>query len=150
MVEFNLVGEHSGRPWHGQTVSSPLATSLRWTAALAAMVLCLLVFFRDGLLTGLTLLYGDSYDGGIELAILGHWYRVFVHGEAWDVTGYFHPYPATLGYNDTYLIPGIPFVLARIGGADPFVAAFASHVAMKALGFAGMYVLLRRGLLVRT
>ena len=150
MVEFNLVGERSGRPWHGQTAPLPLAPSLRRTAALAAMVLCLLVFFRDALLTGLTLLYGDSYDGGIEVAILDHWYRVFVHGAAWGVTGYFHPHPATLGYNDTYLIPGIPFVLARIGGADPFVAAFASHVAMKALGFAGMYVLLRRGLLVRT
>ena len=126
---------------------------IRWArggVALAVLLLCLVVFFRDALATGLTRLYGDGYDGGIEVAILDHWYRVFVHGAPWDVTGYFHPYPATLGYNDTYLIPGIPFVMARIAGADPFVAAFASHVAMKALGFAGMYVLLRRGLFVRT
>jgi hypothetical protein len=113
------------------------------------MLLCLAVFFRDALASRLTLLYGDSYDGMIEVAILNHWYRVIVEGAAWDVMGYFHPYPATLGYNDTYVVPGIPFTLARIAGADPFLSAFASHVAMKALGFAGMYVLLRRGLSIR-
>lgn len=110
------------------------------------MLLCLAWFFRDCLATGLHILYGDSYDGVIEVAILNHWYQVFVEGAAWDVMGYFHPYPATLGYNDTYVLPGIPFTIARIFGADPFLAAFASHVAMKALGFAGMYVLLRRGI----
>jgi hypothetical protein len=118
--------------------------------AVAVMLLCLAVFFRDALLARLHLLYGDGYDGVIEVTILNHWYRVFTAGAAWDVTGYFHPYPATLGYNDTYLIPGIPFTLARIAGADLFLAAFASHVAMKAIGFTGMYVLLRRGLAVRT
>lgn len=123
---------------------------LRRGSASAIMLLCLLVFFRDALRTGLHLLYGDSYDAMIEVSILNHWYRVFTAGAAWDVTGYFYPYPATLGYNDTYLIPGIPFALARMAGADPFLAAFASHGAMKALGFVGMYVLLRRGLGVRT
>ncbi len=116
----------------------------------AVLLLCLATFFRDALLARLHLLYGDGYDSVIEVAILNHWYRVFTAGAAWDVTGYFHPYPATLGYNDTYLIPGIPFTLARIAGADPFLAAFVSHVAMKAIGFTGMYVLLRRGFTVRT
>lgn len=114
------------------------------------MLLCLAVFFRDALQTGLHVLYGDSYDGVIEVVILNHWYRVFTGGAAWDAMGYFYPYPATLGYNDTYVLPGIPYTLARIAGADPFIATFASHVAMKALGFLGMYVLLRRGLPIRT
>ena len=120
--------------------------------ALVALVgLAAIAFaFRDALLGGLHMLYGDGYDGVIEVAILEHWHRVATAGAAWDVTGYFHPYPGTLGYNDTYLIPGIPFTIARIAGADPFLAAFASHVAMKALGFAGMYVLLRRGLATGT
>ncbi len=126
--------------------ASPL---MRRALVTATMLLCLAWFFRDALATGLHVLYGDSYDGVIEVAILNHWYRVFVEGAAWDVMGYFHPYPATLGYNDTYILPGIPFTIARILGADPFLAAFASHVAMKALGFAGMYVLLRRGIAIR-
>jgi hypothetical protein len=114
------------------------------------LLVCLAVFFRDALRSGLHILYGDAYDGVIEVAILEHWHCVVTAGAPWDVTGYFHPYPGTLGYNDTDLIPGIPYTIARLAGADPFVAAFASHVAMKALGFAGMYVLLRRGLSVRT
>lgn len=116
----------------------------------AVLFLCLLVFFRDALLTRLQWLYGDGYDGDIEVAILDHWYRVYTAGAAWDLTGYFHPYATTLGYNDTYFVPGIAFALFRSLGADPFLAAFASHVAMKALGFLGMYALLRRGLAVRT
>ncbi len=114
------------------------------------MLACLLFFFRDALFAGFHRLYGDSYDALIEVSILNHWYRVFTAGAAWDVTGYFAPYRATLGYNDTYILPGIPFTLTRLLGADPFVAAFVSHVAMKALGFVGMYVLLRRGFAVRT
>lgn len=123
-----------------------LSPGMRRALVAATMLLCLAWFFRDCLATGLHILYGDSYDGVIEVAILNHWYQVFVEGATWDVMGYFHPYPATLGYNDTYILPGIPFTIARIFGADPFLAAFASHVAMKALGFAGMYVLLRRGI----
>ncbi|RZM36767.1 MAG: hypothetical protein EOP67_04725, partial [Sphingomonas sp.] len=135
-------------------VDDPPRTGLRpvtrRVAAAAIMLLCLAVFFRDALLTGLHLLYGDSYDGLIEVAILDHWYRVFTAGAAWNLTGYFYPYPATLGYNDTYFLPALPFALARVAGADPFLAAFSSHVAMRALAFTGMYALLRRGLRVRT
>lgn len=120
----------------------------RWLLA-AIMLLCLIIFFRDALFSGLQVLYGDSYDGLIEVAILEHWYHVFVEGAAWNVTGYFYPYPATLGYNDTYFVSGIAFTLARIAGADIFLATFWSHVAMRALAFVGMQVLLRRGLQVQ-
>lgn len=126
---------------------APIAAGLRFLAyplavgAVAATSLAF--FFRHALLTGLTRLYGDSYDGLIEVAILEHWHRVLAHGAAWRVTGWFAPYPDTLGYNDTYVLPGLVFAAARSFGADPFLAAFTSHVAMKAIGFAGMLVLLR-------
>ncbi|MEG3174997.1 hypothetical protein U1872_02055 [Sphingomonas sp. RB3P16] len=116
----------------------------------AILLLCLLVFFRDALLSRFVLLYGDSYDGGIEVSLLNHWYNVFVHGARWNLTGWFAPQDDTIGYNDTDIIPGIPFTIARLAGADPFLAAFVSHVAMKVVGFAGMYALLRRGLAIRT
>ncbi|WP_293881893.1 hypothetical protein [Sphingomonas sp.] len=114
------------------------------------LLLSLAVFFRDAALSHFTHFYGDSYDGMIEISILQHWYDVFVHGSAWSVTGYFHPYPDTISYNDTYFLPALVFTLARLGGSDPFLAAFVSHVLMKAAGFLGMYVLLRRGAAVRT
>ena len=95
------------------------------------------------------LMYGDSCDGLIEISILQHWYNVAAHGAMWNVTDYFYPHADTLGYNDTYVVPGVFFALARTSGADPFIAAFVSHVAVKAIGFLGMYALLRRGLAIR-
>ena len=112
----------------------------------AVLLLSLLFFFRDALLARFTLLYGDSYDGMIEVALLNHWYDVLAHGAAWNLTGWFAPYHDTLGYNDSYIIPGLFFAAARLAGSDPFLAAFFSHVVMKAIGFLGMYALLSRGL----
>lgn len=114
------------------------------------LLCCLIWFFRDALIARFDLLYGDSYDGLIEVAILQHWYNVLVHGAVLNQVGWFAPYGDTLGYNDTYIVPGAFFTLARLLGADPLIAAFCSHVAMKAIGFLGMYALLRRGLAIGT
>lgn len=120
----------------------------RYAVIGVVMALSLAMFFRDALASGLTLTYGDSYDGLIEIAILQHWHNVVAHGAVWNVADYFYPHPDTLGYNDTYIIPGVFYAIARLAGADPFVGAFVSHVAMRAIGFLGMYALLRRGLTV--
>lgn len=110
-----------------------------------AMLASVSFFFRDALMLGLERLYGDGYDAVIEAAILEHWRGVLSGDTSWNTTLWFWPHPRTLGYNDTLIIPALASVPARLAGADPFVAAFASHVFMRALGFAGMYVLLRRG-----
>ncbi|WP_375403752.1 hypothetical protein [uncultured Sphingomonas sp.] len=145
------VGDASDWTW--TRFDEPRWARTRSTRRLALCITLALVvgfFFRDAIGTGLTGLYGDSYDGLIEISILEHWYAVVARGASWSEVGYFHPYPATLGYNDTYLVPGVFYAAARLLGADPFLSAFASHVAMKAIGFLGMYVLLRRGTGVRT
>ena len=111
-----------------------------------ALLTSLLFFFRHSLSTGLTVLYGESFDALIEVAILNHWYNFFVHGATWNLTDYFYPHAGTLGFNDTNFVPGLFFTAARLAGLDPFLATFTSHVAMKAIGFGGMYLLTRRGL----
>lgn len=119
-----------------------IAFALVLAAALA-------MFFRAALATGLTRIYGDSYDGLIEIAILEHWHAVVAKGAPIARMAWFAPHPGTLGYNDTYLVPALAYVPARLAGADPFMAAIASHAAMRAIGFAGMWALLRLGLGVR-
>ena len=49
---------------------------------------------------------------------------LLLRGEAaaWDRTAYFHPVPATLGYNDGYLAFGLLLAGFRALGADPFLA----------------------------
>ena len=115
-------------------------------ATVGIAIASLLFFFRHPLANGFTTLYGDSYDALIEVSILNHWYNVFTQGAAWKLTDYFYPYAGTLGYNDTYIIPGAFFTLGRLAGLDPLLATFGSYVAMKAIGFGGMYLLLKRSL----
>lgn len=114
------------------------------------MLASLAFFFRDAAATGFARLYGDGYDAVIEAAILEHWRGVIVDRVPWSTTLWFWPYAGTLGYNDTLFIPALASVPARMLEADPMLAALASHVFMRAIGFAGMYVLLRRGFAVRT
>lgn len=113
---------------------------------LAVLVACLALFFRGPVLSGFTRFHGDSYDGLIEIAILEHWHAVIAKGATWNLTGWFYPYADTLGYNDTNIVPGLFYAVARMAGSDPFIATLLAHVAMKTIGFLGMAALLRRGL----
>jgi hypothetical protein len=106
--------------------------------------LCLAFFFRGQLGNGFTLLLGDRHDGVIALAILEHWYNVLRGIESWDRTAYFHPVPATLGYNDGYLLFGLIHAGFRALGADPFLAGELVNVATRAIGFAATLALGRR------
>jgi hypothetical protein len=121
-------------------LSLPLRAAL-FTAALCAS---LAVFFRGQLGDGFSLLLGDRHDGVIALAIMEHWANVFVGRAAWDQTFYFHPVPATLGYNDGYLGFGIPYALFRALGADPFLAGELANITLRAIGFAGFFGMMRR------
>jgi len=105
---------------------------------------CLAVFFRHQLSDGFTLLNGDRHDGLIALAVLEHWWNVLRGRAAWDITAYFHPVPATLGYNDGYLLLGLLHTAARAAGADPLLAGELANVAARAIGFAATFALGRR------
>lgn len=119
----------------------PPATRLRH---LLAGALSLAFVFRFQLANGLTLLAGDRYDAVIELAILEHWRNV-LHGlEPWARTLYFHPVPATLGYNDGYLLFGLLQTIFRGAGADPFLGGELVNLTARAIGFAAMLAVGRR------
>ncbi|MFC7539724.1 hypothetical protein ACFQU2_10020 [Siccirubricoccus deserti] len=109
-----------------------------------AGLLTLAVFFRHQLGDGFTLLYGDRHDAVIELSILEHWWNVLRGLESWSRTSYFHPVPATLGYNDGYLLFGLLHAAWRSLGADPFLSGELVNASLRALGFLAMFGLLRR------
>lgn len=106
--------------------------------------LCLAFFFRGQLGNGFTLLLGDRHDGVIALSILEHWYNVLRGIEPWDRTAYFFPVPATLGYNDGYLLFGLIHAAFRVLGADPFLSGELVNLTTRAIGFAASLALGRR------
>ncbi|MFC7474799.1 hypothetical protein ACFQS7_10565 [Dankookia sp. GCM10030260] len=116
----------------------------RGLAAVLCGALCLGIFFRGQLGDGFTLLLGDRHDGVIALSILEHWYNVLRGLAAWDRTAYFFPVPATLGYNDGYLLFGLLHAGFRALGADPFLSGELVNLATRAIGFAAALALGRR------
>ncbi len=122
-----------------------LSPVLRGVLGTLACLACLAVFFRGQLADGFTLLIGDRHDGVIALAIMEHW-GTWLRGQAigWDRTFYFHPVPATLGYNDGYLGFGLLLAGFRAFGTDPFLAGELANVALRAVGFLGFHLLGRR------
>ncbi len=114
------------------------------TAVALGLVLCIAIFFRSQLLDGFTLLLGDRHDAVIELSILEHWRNVLRGTADWTRTAYFHPVPGTLGYNDGYLLFGLPYALWRALGADPFLAGEMANMTLRAAGFLGAHWAARR------
>jgi hypothetical protein len=123
----------------------PILRKAAWRVALVvAAVASVAWFFRFHILSGLTRFSGDSYDGMIEVSILQHWDNVFHGLEPWNRLAYFQPAANSLGYNDGYLLYGVLYALARVAGLPLVAAAETVNVAMKLIGFAGMYLFLRR------
>jgi len=108
---------------------------------LAAMV----IVFRDVLLSGFDLGFGDRADAIIEISLLEHWRNVFTGHSAWNQPIYFHPHPGTLGYNDGYFLYGIVYSLWRLG-FDPFVSDTLNAATFKTISFVASWWLVRRTL----
>jgi hypothetical protein len=108
-------------------------------AVTLGLLACLALFFRAQLLDGFTLLLGDRHDGVIALSIMEHWRNVLRGTAEWSRTAYFHPVPGTLGYNDGYLLFGLPYAGWRGLGADPFLAGELTNMTLRALGFLGAH-----------
>ncbi len=121
-----------------------IRAGLEAAAMLLGLVIADGIFFRVPFANGFTRLWGDRTDGGIEAAILEHWYNVVRGYAGWSQTFYFHPAPGTLGYNDGYFLYGLLHAMFRALGADLFVASQLVDIAVKTTGFLALYVLLRR------
>ena len=104
---------------------------------------------RIQLLTGFGQLWGSEFDGGIEAAILEHWFNALRGLEPWNRPGWFFPHADTLGYNDGYLLFGLLHAAFRTAGADVFVTSALVDMAVRAVGFAAMFACLRRVLACR-
>ncbi|WP_353205654.1 hypothetical protein [Sphingomonas sp.] len=116
----------------------PVPLALTYVAAM-------LLFFRKVIASGFDQGFSDRADGIIEISILEHWRNVLAGASTWNVTNYFHPYPATLGYNDGYFLYGVVYAFWRLV-ADPFLADTLNIATFKTIGFLAAYALVARAL----
>ncbi|WP_232089573.1 hypothetical protein [Sphingomonas sp. HMP6] len=108
-------------------------------------VVAVSLFFRKVIASGFDRGFSDRADGIIEISILEHWRNVLAGASTWNVTNYFHPYPATLGYNDGYFLYGLVYAFWRLL-ADPFLADTLNIATFKTIGFFAAYLLVARSL----
>ena len=114
-------------------------------AFVLVFVVAMVLFFRTPILSGFDLGFSDRADGMIEISILEHWRNVLSGAAAWNVTGYFHPYTDTLGYNDGYFLYGLVYSFWRLF-ADPFHADTLNILTFKTIGFVAAWLLVARTL----
>ncbi len=135
---------------HKQEISV-LAAKTKVIGSIAYSV-CLLIslgiVFRPQIVSQFDFLFGDRYDGMIELAILEHWFNVWKGLSSWHTTFYFFPYKGTLGYNEGFFLFGIPYSVFRSFGIEPFLSSELVNIVLRGLAFVAFHAFLRRALLV--
>jgi hypothetical protein len=112
----------------------------------AGLLLLLGWVFRRQIATGLSVTFGDRFDGFIAIAIQEHWFAVLSGTAPAAMVPWFAGTPGSLGFNDIYLLHGLGYALARAFGADPFLAAEAVNALLLASLYAGLVVAARAGL----
>lgn len=100
------------------------------------------IVFRDTILGGFDLGFGDRGDAIIEISILEHWRSVLTGAAPWNQPNYFHPHTGTLGYNDGYLLSGVIYSAWRIG-FDPFLSDTLTAFTWRTIGYGATLYLVR-------
>ncbi len=106
----------------------------------------LAVFYRLVLASGFDFIPGYGADGQLVLGLSEHWWQVYTGNARWLHLPMFYPSEGVLGWSDSLWIYGLIYSGYRLLGLDLFEAQFALLFSLGAIGYAGMGVLLRRGL----
>ncbi len=99
--------------------------------------------FRSFLFTGGAHIDGDVGDARFCIVILEHWLSAARGLAAVRDPNYFAPYHGVLGYSETLFLYAPLFAAGRILGFDPYLSFECTLIAVKLLGFAALYMLLR-------
>ncbi len=117
-------------------------------AIIAGGVFAVCLFFRETVFSGFDLVPGDRGDARLNIYIFEHWWRVIQGKAYWLDPAYFYPTEHTLGYTHALFLNGVVYSVFRILGFDMYAAFIAAMMALCAFGYAGMFLLLRRILVV--
>lgn len=118
-------------------------SGLKPAYVLIGMLVADFIFFHAQILSGFSLLWSDAYDGGIEAAILEHWYNVARGYSSWSGPEYFFPADKAIGYNDGYLLYGLIHAVFRTIGFDVFVSSQLVDIIIKSIGFIAFFCFMR-------
>lgn len=106
------------------------------------------VFFRDQLASSFEKIMGNDGDTRLLVLIHEHWLAVARGHEDWNHPNFYYPAKGVLGYSDTLLLNEVFYAPLRAANLDPFLAFQWTLIGLSAIGFASLYIVLRRYLCV--
>jgi hypothetical protein len=112
--------------------------------AAAGWLVGVLVFFRDPVFSGFDTFTGDEGDARLVVFLHEHWWQVWHGDRPWRTPPMFHPTTDVLSYSDTYLLDQLLYTPLRLLGVEPFVAYQLCLIALTAVGYAAVTIMLRR------
>jgi hypothetical protein len=117
--------------------------SVEWVAVVGAWLLGQAVFFRSQWLSGFDRVMGDPGAARFIIYVNENWYQALLGHASWRNPGFYFPLKNNLGLSDTLLVWQVVYAPARALGADPFLAYQLVLMALSALGFVTIYLLMR-------
>lgn len=102
------------------------------------------IAFHDVVLSGFQIILGDELDARLIIHIQEHWLQVLAGRVDWLDLGMFFPVDNSLGYSDAFFLFAIGHGFFRLLGFGIYEAAIANCFLLAAIGYAGMYLILRR------
>lgn len=120
----------------------PRSIAVKALLAFCACAFSIIIVFRDIIVSGFDLGFGNRGDAIIEISILEHWRNALMGMATWNQLFYFYPHGDTLGYNDGYFLSGLIYSAWRIG-FDPFLSDTLTAMSFRIIGFAASLWLVR-------
>jgi len=107
-----------------------------------------MLFYRGSIFSGFDLIAGDPGDARFVMAICEHWLMVLQGLADWRDPAFFHPVKGVLGYSDALFLYLPIYALARVVGADVYLAFQATLMTLNAIGYLAFITLATRYLRV--
>jgi hypothetical protein len=86
------------------------------------------------------MLLGDSGDPRFIGSILEHWFQVLRGRRPWHSPGFYYPTPGVLGFSDGLVLYVPIYALARMAGADPYLALTQTQLVLPIISYVGLFV----------
>lgn len=132
--DTQLVGRE-GHP-RRQVVRETIVILLGWSVGAA-------VFFSAQWSSGFDRIMGNTGDSRLMVYLNEQWFLALRGSQPWRDPPFFYPTKGLLGYTDTFFLWQIFFAPFRFLGADPFLAAQLTVIAMSLLAFICFVILVR-------
>jgi CHRD domain len=118
----------------------PIGARIAFVLFFILFLVCYLSLFDLNRLWQEGMLLGDTADPRFNGSILEHWFQVFRGRQSWHSPGFYYPTPGVLGFSDGLVLYTPIYALARMAGADPYLALTQTQLALPIICYVALFI----------